>query len=106
MFTVTFVLYEKDGLDRSEALRYWRDTHGPLLREVPGVQRYVQQHAVGAPDGAPPFLGVASLDFADEQAFGTAAATPAFAAAVADVANFADGQRLPAAFVEDVVIVG
>ena len=67
MFTVTFVLYEKDGLDRSEALRYWRETHGPLLRDVPGVQRYVQQHAVGAPDGAPPFLGVASLGFADAE---------------------------------------
>ena len=106
MFTVTFVLYEKDGLDRSEALRYWRETHGPLVRDVPGVQRYVQQHAVGAPDGAPPFLGVASLSFADQEAFAAAAASPAFAAAVADVANFADGQRLPTAFVEDVVIVG
>ena len=106
MFTVTFVLYEKDGLDRTEALRYWRDTHGPLVGQVPGVQRYVQQHAVGAPDGQPPFLGVASLSFADAEAFGAAAASPAFAAAVADVANFADASRLPTAFVEDVVIVG
>lgn len=105
MFTVTFVLYERDDLDRSEALRYWRETHGPLVRDVPGVQRYVQQHAVGAPDGVPPFLGVASLSFADQEAFGAAAASPAFAAAVADVANFADAQRLPTAFVEDVVIV-
>ena len=106
MFTVTFVLYEKDGLDRSEALRYWRETHGPIVGQVPGVQRYVQQHAVGAPDGAPPFLGVASLSFADETAFGAAAASSEFAAAVADVASFADAQRLPTAFVEDVVIVG
>lgn len=107
MFTVTFVLYEKSGMDRSEALRYWRETHGPLVGQVPGVQRYVQQHAVGAPGGAaPPFLGVASLTFADEEAFGAAAASPQFAAAVADVANFADGDRLPTAFVEDVVLVG
>ena len=34
MFTVTFVLYEKEGLDRTEALRYWRDTHGPLVGQV------------------------------------------------------------------------
>lgn len=106
MFTVTFVLYEKDGLDRGEALRYWRETHGPLVRDVPGVQRYMQQHAVGAPDDAPPFLGVASLSFADQDAFDAAATSPAFAAAIADVANFADVQRLPTAFVEDVVIVG
>jgi uncharacterized protein (TIGR02118 family) len=106
VFTVTFVLHEKDGLERTEALRYWRETHGPLVAEVPGVQRYVQQHAVGGPDGTPPFLGVASLSFADEQAFGAAAASPAFAAAVADVANFADASRLPTAFVDEVVIVG
>lgn len=106
MFTVTFVLYERSGMDRAEALRYWRDTHGPLGKKVPGVQRYVQQHAVAAPDGEPPFLGVASLGFADQAAFAAAAATPEFAAAIADVPNFADETRLPTAFVEEVVIVG
>ena len=106
MFTVTCVLHEKDGLDRTEALRYWRDTHGPIVAAVPGVQRYVQQHAVAAPEGEPPFLGVASLSFADQDAFGAAAATPQFAAALADVPNFADGARLPTAFTEDVVVVG
>ena len=105
MFTVTFVLYEKSGLDRTEALRYWRNTHGSIVAKVPGVQRYVQQHAFAAPEGDPPFLGVASLSFADQEAFGAAAASPEFAAAVADVDNFADAQRLPTAFVEEVVIV-
>lgn len=106
MFTVTFVLYEKSDLDRAEALRYWRDTHGPIVAKVPGVQRYVQQQAVDAPDGQPPFLGVASLYFDDQDAFGAAASSPEFAAAIADVHNFADPDRLPTAFVEDVVIVG
>jgi uncharacterized protein (TIGR02118 family) len=104
VFTVTFVLYEKDGLDRAEALRYWRETHGPIVAKVEGVQRYVQQHAVGAPEGEPPFLGVASLAFADQAAFGAAAASPEFAAAIADVPNFAQPGP-PTAFVEDVVIV-
>lgn len=106
MFTVTFVVYEKAGLDRAEALRYWRDTHGPIVAKIPGVQRYVQQHAVAAPEGVPPFLGVASLSFADQAAFGAAAASPEFAAAIADVGNFGDADRLPTAFVEEVVIVG
>jgi uncharacterized protein (TIGR02118 family) len=106
VFTVTFVLYEQPGRDREEAQRYWRTTHADLVKEVPGVERYVQQHAVGAPDGEPPFLGVASLSFADQDAFAAAAASPGFAAAVADVGNFADGTRLPTAFTEDVVVVG
>ncbi len=66
----------------------------------------MQEHAGGAPDGAPPFLGVSSVSFADQEAFGAAASSPAFAAAVADVANSADAQRLPTAFVEGVAIVG
>lgn len=105
MFTVTFVIKEKAGLDRREALRYWRETHGPLVREVPGVRRYVQQHALAAPEGDPPFLGVASLSFDDQAAFAAAAASAEFSATVADVANFADPQ-LSAAFTEDVVIIG
>ena len=105
MFTVTFVVNEKPGMDRAEALAYWRDTHGPIVREVPGVRRYVQQHAVAAPEGEPPFLGVASLYFDDQEAFGAAAASPEFAAAIEDVANFGHTQ-LATAFTEDVVIVG
>ena len=106
MFTVTLVLHEKSDLDREEALRYWREQHGPIVAAVPGLQRYVQQHAVAGPDGPPPFLGVASLSFADRDAFGVAAATPEFAAASADLPNFADAGQVPTAFTEEVVVVG
>ncbi|WP_439029092.1 EthD family reductase [Gordonia terrae] len=105
MFTVTFVIHEKDDFDRTEALQYWRDTHGPLAAKIPGVQHYVQQHAVGAPEGEPPFLGVASIRFADKAAFEHAAASPEFAAAIDDLQNFSDASSLPTAFVEEVTIV-
>ena len=104
MFDVTFVLYEKDGLARDEALRYWREQHGPLLRDVPGERSYVQQHAIGAPQGEPPFLGVAKLRFDDQAAFDAAAGSAEFAAAVADVENFAS-TRIDTAIVEQVVII-
>lgn len=106
MFTVTFVLHERADVERTEALRHWRETHGPIVAAVPGVQRYVQQHAVDAPGATPPFLGVASLGFADRGAFEQAAASPEFAAAIADVPNFADETTMPTAFVEEVVVVG
>lgn len=105
MFTVTFVLYEKDDTDRTEALQYWRETHGPLAAKIPGVQHYVQQHAVGAPEGQPPFLGVASIRFADQAAFENAAGSPEFAAAIDDMKNFSDVNSLPTAFVDEVTIV-
>ncbi len=105
MFKVMFVLYEKSGVDRAGALQHWRTTHADIVRAVPGVTSYVQHHAVAAPDGTIPYLGVAGLAFADQAAFGAAAAGPEFAAALADVANFADETKLPTAFVEDVVVV-
>ncbi len=105
MFKVMFVLYERSGVDRDEALRYWRTEHADIVRKVPGVQRYVQNHAVASPESPVPFLGVAELVFADQEAFGAAAAAPEFGAAVADVANFADETRLPTAFAEEVVVV-
>ena len=54
MFTIQFVLYPREGMDRQEALRYWAETHGPLAAKVPGARSYVQWHAVGAPEGDPP----------------------------------------------------
>ncbi len=104
MLKVMFVLYERDGIERKDALRYWRETHAPLAAAIPGARRYVQSHAVGAPDGSPPFLGIAEIVFDDESAFGRATQSAEFTAAIADLENFCDG-RLPTAFVEDVVVV-
>jgi hypothetical protein len=53
--TVNRVLHGKSGLDYAEALRCWRETHGPMVAEVRGVQRDVQLHAMAAPDGVPAF---------------------------------------------------
>ena len=105
MFTVSFVLHEKAGIPRAEALRYWREEHAPIVKQVPGLRRYTVQLAVGAPEGEPPFLGLASLGFDDQEAFAAAAAGPEFAAGIADVPNFADGTRLPTAFVEEITVV-
>lgn len=106
MFTVTFVLHERSGVDRAEALRHWREEHAALVRAVPGVTAYVQQHAVAAPDGsAAPFLGVASLSFGDRSAFEAGAGSPEFAAALADLSDFADPEHLPTAVVEEIEVV-
>jgi uncharacterized protein (TIGR02118 family) len=105
MFTVSFVLHEKAGIARAEALRYWREEHAPIVKQVPGLRRYTIQLAVGAPEGEPPFLGLASLSFDDQDAFASATAGPEFAAGIADVQNFADETRLPTAFVEEITVV-
>lgn len=105
MLKVMFVLHEREGISRDDALRYWRETHGPIAAGIPGCRRYVQSHAVAAPEGEPPFLGIAELLFDDEASFGSAAQSAEFGAAIADLPNFCDAARLPTAFVEDHVIV-
>ena len=47
MVKVIVMLKKKDGLTQEEFLRYWEQEHGPLVMKLlPGVKRYVQNHAV------------------------------------------------------------
>ena len=55
----------KPDWDRDEFFRYWKDVHGPLALALPGVQRYVQCHALPSAyeRGEPQYDGVAELWF-------------------------------------------
>ena len=55
----------KPEWNRDEFLRYWKDVHGPLALALPGVQRYVQCHALPSvyENGEPQYDGVAELWF-------------------------------------------
>ena len=53
-------------------------------------------------ESEPPFLGIAVLVFDDEEAFWDAIKTPEFAAAVQDVANFADPSLVPTFLLHEV----
>ena len=55
----------KPGLSPEEFSHYWRDVHGPLALQMPGIRRYVQCHV--APQayekGEPAYDGVAQIWF-------------------------------------------
>ena len=111
MFKLTFCLHRRSDLSREEFQRYWRETHGPLVRkhaEALGILRYAQTHtgaetlgdALRASRGAPePYDGVAELWWADQAAFEKALATPAAQTAGAelleDERRFIDLARSP-----------
>jgi uncharacterized protein (TIGR02118 family) len=71
---------------------YWRGVHGPIVRGVPGVRRYVQHHVVcGFAEGTT-FEGVdgfVELWFDDVATMDAGFAAPAGRDAAADVPNFA-----------------
>jgi uncharacterized protein (TIGR02118 family) len=46
MVKAVFTLARRPGLTLPEFSQHWRDVHGPLAAELPGLRRYVQNHAI------------------------------------------------------------
>ena len=88
MIKLVYCLRRLPNLSREEFQRYWRETHGPLVRgraEALGIKRYVQLHTLDSPlnevlrasrgGSGEPYDGVAELWW--ESAEALAAATSA-----------------------------
>ncbi len=87
MTKVLVLLCKRSDLSWDEFQRYWREQHGPLAIQLPGLQQYVHNEVLEA--GNPPY-GVAEFYFESPAAFHAALASPEGQAALADLANFVD----------------
>jgi uncharacterized protein (TIGR02118 family) len=121
MLKLTFCLHRRADLSREEFQRYWRDTHGPLVRshaKALGIVRYVQTHtghdelgaALRSSRGGPEaYDGVAELWWRDRAAFEAALTTPAAqeagAALLEDEQRFIDLARSPLWIGEELEII-
>ena len=67
MIKVMTVVKRKQGLTYEEFSDYWEKKHGPLVVKVlPGLERYVQSHAIRLPGGGEPKIdGVAEIWYND-----------------------------------------
>lgn len=61
MFKHVGLLVSKDGLTHEEFTNYWQGTHANIAKEMEGVRRYQQVHAID-PETAP-CDGLAELYF-------------------------------------------
>lgn len=111
MIKLSFALRRLPGMSRAEFQQYWREQHGPLVRELApllGIRRYVQLHtaddalneALRAGRGGPePYDGVAELWFDSAEAIQAATATTegrdAALALLEDERRFIDLGRSP-----------
>lgn len=100
MTKMVVVLHKKDGLTRDEFRKYWRDVHGEIGARMPGVRKYVQNHAVA--DGAP-FDGIAEMWFDSPADMQAAFSSEAAQEAARDVANFLSSQQV--VLVEEVEMI-
>ncbi len=88
MIKLVYCLRRLPHLSREEFQRYWRETHGPLVRshaDALRIRRYVQVHTLDSPlndvigasrGAAEAYDGVAELWFEREEDLAEATATP------------------------------
>ena len=100
MIKFIYCLRRLPRLSREEFQRYWRETHGPLVRSHAGtlrIRRYVQVHTLDSPINdalreskgtLEPYDGVAELWWDSAEDLVTAAASP-------------EGQKAAQALLED-----
>jgi uncharacterized protein (TIGR02118 family) len=85
---------------------HWRTTHAKIIVALPGIRRYVQNHTLPSAyrKGEPAFDGVAESWFDDTQTLKALAATPQYAAVLADEPKFIDGATMGSIITEEHVI--
>ncbi|KKK89103.1 hypothetical protein LCGC14_2736470 [marine sediment metagenome] len=105
MQKLVVVLQFRKDMSREEALRYWREVHGPIASKTPGLRKYVQDHATAAPEGGLQFDGIAELWFDSQEALQSAMASREWQATIADVPNFAVLEKSWAALVDEISVV-
>jgi uncharacterized protein (TIGR02118 family) len=87
------LIARKPGMSFAEFDDYWRDVHGPLAAQVPGLVSYTQHHIVppeGAtePDNGFGIDGIAILEFESDESMQAGWASEAGQATLADGAKF------------------
>jgi uncharacterized protein (TIGR02118 family) len=98
--------YSRPGLSREEALRHWLEDHAPLVRQVPGVRGYVQDHCVDSPEGGGvPYTGLGEVWFDSFESAAAATRTPEWSAVIEDADTFMDLGTVIAAWAEEHEIV-
>ncbi len=95
-FKVVWFLRFRAGVDRSEADVHWQTHHGRLMRDVPGITRYVQNPVLASlgplgVEGEPVvYDGLSEWWFADRDAYLRAVETQQWEQVLDDGATFLD----------------
>lgn len=70
---------------------YYRNTHIPLARKIPGLTELTWGKCGALEGDQPPYYGIANLFFPDAETLHKALTSQEMATAAKDVANFATG---------------
>jgi uncharacterized protein (TIGR02118 family) len=105
MAKVIFVLHRRADLTPEQLLAEWSgDRHTSIVKELPGLTKWVQNHVVTAP-GEPICDGVGELWFENDEEMQKALNSPELGAAVEDARNFLDMDKTGLIIVEEKTVV-
>jgi len=107
MVKLVYCITKKAGLSDGEFFRYWKDVHGPVGAQIPGLRKLVQSHRLSVPEDRyqPGYDGVAELWFDDAKALLEARQSPQWKASSEDEANFIDHSKVAYFVSQEHVIV-
>ena len=87
----TLMVLYRPPADREAFNRHYEHVHLPLAQKLPGVRAARYSLDAAAAEGNPAFTAVFEADFDSAEDMAAALASPAGAAAQADIPNFATG---------------
>src|SRR5690348_12126815 len=103
---LVFVLFRRPDLTHEQSVAQWKgDMHVALVRKVPGLQKWVQNHPISAPAAGSPD-GIGELWFADAETMGKAMSSPEMGAAGEDAKRFLDMEKSFAIVVSENSVIG
>jgi len=103
---VVFVLFRRADLTHEQSLAEWNgERHTSIVRKIPGLKKWVQNHVISAPSEAAPD-GIGELWFDNAEAMEQAMNSPEMAAAVEDAKNFLEMERTYALVVDGKTVIG
>ena len=106
MVKLMYIITPKGGMSRDEFQRYWLETHAPIVKEIPHLERYVINVFRPRSDASSPAIGgVAEQWFASAETMRTAFGTAAAERARADISNFAEVAQTVSSLVDEHVLV-
>src|SRR5215470_11530204 len=106
MVKLMYIITPKAGMSRDEFQRYWLQTHAPIVKEIPHLERYVINVFRPRSDATSPAIGgVAEQCFASTETMRAAFGTPAAQRARADIANFAEVTQSVSGLVDEHIVV-
>jgi uncharacterized protein (TIGR02118 family) len=106
MAKIIFILQRKSGTSREEYLDYWAgEHHTSIVRKLPELTRWVQNHVVSAPAEPAACDEVGELSFESDEVMQAALNSPEMAAAVEDARNFLDMDTTGLVIVEEKTVV-